>query len=221
MKLDHEYIIATYTFPLASSSVISAKARAHAITIMNPATAATAIKVAATGTTGRPAARDVWAVLVADAGPRVFLAASKNRHCVGRPKEKLWLNGCSPDSSAPRKFAVSLKTSKKSKPSEGVTSVRFSYTVESVFESDSNDGAAGSQFEVTLWTWLMSRSSLGMSKPTSRETEAPMIEGSPRATTKVTDGRKPISMATSRSLRVELSGMGTRLVSLLFLVGSY
>ncbi len=209
-------MIATHPFPLASYSITSAKARNHIIIIMNSATAATAMKVATRGTTGRSAAREILAGFVADAGPSVSLATSKNKHCVGRPQEKLWLNGCWPDSLNPRKSAVSLKISKKSKLSEGATSVRFSYTVFPLLESDSNDGAAGSQFEVTLWTCLMSRSSLGMSRPTSRETEAPMTEGSPRATTKVTDGRKPTSMAISRSLRVDLSGMGTRLVSLPF-----
>ena len=55
-----------------------------------------------------------------------------------------------------------------------------------------------------------------MSRPTSRETEAPMTEGSLRATTKVTDGCKPTSMAISMSLRVELGGVGIKLVSLHF-----
>lgn len=73
---------------------------------------------------------------------------------------------------------------------------------------------AGLQSEVTLWTCIMSTSSLGTSRSTVRATEASATTAS-TATVKETEGRKESSRSILRSLRIELKAVGVNLVSLL------
>ena len=92
-------------------------------------------------------------------------------------------------------------------------SVKFSYMLLFVL-SESCAWEAASQVEVTLCTCRMSTSSLGISRPTVRATEPPTSRA-PTEATKLTEGRRAISKAISRSLREALKGMGVRLDSLL------
>jgi len=79
---------------LASSFITSAKPGNHIIVSMNPATAAKAMSFVIKKTIGRSAAREIWAGLVTNAGPNVYLAVARREHYVRRPQQKLWKNSC-------------------------------------------------------------------------------------------------------------------------------